>query len=119
MLLGDSAQGVRLQSPEHAATQNTKAMAYVRPHDLDITRYTAGQAHQGIAARLVRAVVVGPIARLELEPHGGATSGAKDTLEAHLGAQEFKALGLKEGDDVVATPRKARVFVQEDPALAI
>jgi sulfate transport system ATP-binding protein len=64
-------------------------------------------------------VVVGPIARLELEPHGGSTSGAKDILEAHLGAQEFKALGLKEGDDVVATPRKARVFVQEDPALAI
>ena len=119
MLLGDTAQGVRLQSPEHAATQDAKAMAYVRPHDLDITRYAATKAHQGIAARLVRAVVVGPIARLELEPHSGSTSGAKDLLEAHLGAQEFKALGLKEGDDVVATPRKARVFVQEDPALAI
>jgi len=119
MLLGDAASGVRLQSPEHASTQDARAMAYVRPHDLDISRYTPGQPHQGIAAKLVRAIVVGPIARLELEPHGGQASGAKDILEAHLGAQEFKALGLKEGDDVVATPRKARVFVQEDPALAI
>jgi sulfate transport system ATP-binding protein len=119
MRLGEDAQGVRLQIPEHAATQDAKAMAYVRPHDLDITRYTAGQVHHGIAAKLVRAIVVGPIARLELEPHGGQSSGAKDILEAHLGAQEYKALGLKEGDDVVATPRKARVFVQQDPALSI
>jgi len=119
MQIGEDHQGVRLQSPEHAGAQDAKALAYVRPHDLDITRYSAGQAHQGIAAKLVRAIVVGPIARLELEPHGGQASGAKDILEAHLGAQEFKALGLKEGDDVVATPRKARVFVQEDPALSI
>ena len=94
-------------------------MAYVRPHDLEITPYTPGQAHQGIAARVVRAIVVGPIARLELEPLGGAASGARDILEAHIAAQSYQALGLKEGDEVVATPRKARVFVQEDPALSI
>ncbi|MDT8990277.1 sulfate ABC transporter ATP-binding protein [Curvibacter sp. APW13] len=119
MQIGEDHHGVRLSAPEHGQTQDARAMAYVRPHDLAITRYTAGQPHQGIAAKLVRAIVVGPIARLELEPHGGQASGAKDLLEAHLGAQEFKALGLAEGDDVVATPRKARVFVQEDPALVI
>jgi sulfate transport system ATP-binding protein len=118
---------VRLASPEHAQAQDAKAFAYVRPHDLDVRRYVAGEEGnvnayaqaRGIAAKLVRAIVVGPIARLELEPHGGQSSGAKDILEAHLGAQEYKALGLKEGDDEVATPRKARVFVQQDPALSI
>ena len=51
--------------------------------------------------------------------NAGVSFAAKDILQAHLGAQAFKALGLKEGDDVVATPRKARVFVQQEPALAI
>ena len=36
----------------------------MRPHDLDVRRYQLGDA--GIVAQLLRAVVVGPIARLEL-----------------------------------------------------
>ena len=60
-------EGLQLASPEHAAAHNAKACAYVRPHDVDLSRPGRG-VKGGILARLSRAVVVGPIARLELLP---------------------------------------------------
>ena len=65
----------------------------------------------GIAAKLIRAIVVGPIARLELLPQDSSAAGSGDIIEAQIGAQEYAALALKEGEVVVLTPRKARVFV--------
>jgi sulfate/thiosulfate transport system ATP-binding protein len=111
MRIGDGNAGFELASPEHASAQNAKAFAYVRPHDLDVQRYTTGTAQDGIAATLVRAIVVGPVARLELAPQDREAAGGNDIIEAHLGAQEWQALGLKEGDVTMLTPRKARVFV--------
>jgi len=119
MLIGEDQQGVRLQSPEHAATQDAKAFAYVRPHDLDVRRYKAGeesgigayQQQRGIPAKLVRAIVVGPIARLELLPLDASAAGSGDIIEAQIGAQQYAVEGFKEGEVLVLTPRKARVFV--------
>jgi sulfate transport system ATP-binding protein len=102
---------VRLASPEHSEAQDAKAFAYVRPHDLDVQPFVVGASHSGIVARLVRAIVVGPVARLELLPQDSGAAGSGDIIEAQMGAQEYKALGLQEGDTVVLTPRKARVFV--------
>jgi sulfate transport system ATP-binding protein len=116
--IGDAAQGMSLASPEHHAAQDAKAFAYVRPHDLEVQRFTPGDGvngadrPRGIVAKLTRAIVIGPIARLELtrvEPSG---SGEEDLIEAHLGAQQFAELDLREGETLVLTPRKARVFVQ-------
>ncbi|MDR7307449.1 sulfate ABC transporter ATP-binding protein [Rhodoferax saidenbachensis] len=111
MLIGEAQHGVRLATPEHAQAQDAKAFAYVRPHDLDVQRYAAGTGQNGIAAKLVRAIVVGPIARLELLPQDSSAAGSGDIIEAQIGAQEFAALALKDGEVVVLTPRKARVFV--------
>jgi len=111
MHIGEAQHGVRLASPEHSEAQDAKAFAYVRPHDLDVQRYVVGTSHSGIVAKLVRAIVVGPAARLELLPQDSGAAGSGDIIEAQLGAQEYKALGLQEGDMVVLTPRKARVFV--------
>jgi len=106
--------GMRLDSPEHSGARDAKAMAYVRPHDLTVERYAPGAT--GIVATLSRAIVVGPIARLELEPTqtNPDNPGSGTIIEAQLPAQQFRELGLSEGDTVVATPRKARVFVEED-----
>ncbi|MET3177636.1 UNVERIFIED_ORG: sulfate transport system ATP-binding protein [Variovorax guangxiensis] len=106
--------GMRLDSPEHSSARDAKARAYVRPHDIDVTRYVNGAS--GIVATLSRAIVVGPIARLELEPaeSNPDNPGSGTIIEAQLPAQQFRDLGLKEGDTVVANPRKARVFVEED-----
>ncbi|MGV2481204.1 UNVERIFIED_CONTAM: sulfate ABC transporter ATP-binding protein, partial [Salmonella enterica subsp. enterica serovar Weltevreden] len=65
-------QGMQIDSPEHAEARDAKAFAYVRPHDLDVQRYAPGAGldaqgrPRGIVAQLSRAIVVGPVARLEL-----------------------------------------------------
>jgi len=124
MLIGADHNGVRLDTPEHSTVQDSKAFAYVRPHDLDVRRYTLGEARDqaGIPAKLVRAIVVGPIARLELVPLDASTTAGGAVIEAHIPASTYAALALKEGDTVLLTPRKARVFVDtgvDDPALSI
>jgi len=105
---GDSA--VSLNSPEHQNVQDSKAFAYVRPHDIEVKRYSTGEA--GIKAKLTRAIVVGPIARLEFEPIDYHDF-AKDTvIEAQLSSHLFAEQAYKEGETLVLTPRKARIFVE-------
>jgi sulfate transport system ATP-binding protein len=119
MHIGEDRGGVRLASPEHRSTQDRKAFAYVRPHDLDVRRYQAGeerhlgsyQPQRGIPAKLLRAIVVGPIARLELQPLDTAAAGSGDMIEAQMGVQQYTEQAFKEGETLVLTPRKARVFV--------
>ena len=105
--------GMKLDAPEHSSAQNAKAFAYVRPHDFEVERYAPGA--EGIVAMLDRAIVIGPIARLELIPvddHKLADNPSADPLiEAQMPAQKFRDMGLKEGETLVLTPRKARVFV--------
>jgi sulfate/thiosulfate transport system ATP-binding protein len=116
-------EGMELDSPEHRAAQNAKAFAYVRPHDLDVERYAAGAGldeqgrPRGIVAQLSRAIVVGPIARLELIPVEAAkpadNAAPESLIEAQIPAQQFKAMGLREGETLVVTPRRARVFLDQ------
>ena len=93
----------------------------MRPHDLDVRRYqsapasgiAAYQAPSGIPAKLVRAIVVGPIARLELLPLDASAAGSGDIIEAQIPATQFAAEAFQEGETLVLTPRKARVFIDE------
>ena len=123
IFLGEHLDGVAIRTPEHADAQNAQAFAYVRPHDLDVHRYQPGGEvdaagrPQGIVARLDRAIVVGPIARLELMPVDAAPRAGHDPLiEAQIPAQQFRELGFQEGETLVVSPRKARVFLQPQAA---
>jgi sulfate transport system ATP-binding protein len=111
MLIGADHQAVKLQTPEHGHVQDARAQAYVRPHDLDVRRYVTGQKG-GIVARLTRAISVGPIARLELEPLDDSGLEPHAVIEAHIAAQTFSDQQFQEGELLVATPRQARVFVE-------
>jgi sulfate/thiosulfate transport system ATP-binding protein len=113
--------GMQLDSPEHAEADNAPAAAYVRPHDLEVQRYLPGEgldeqgAARGIVVQLSRAIVVGPIARLELMPAGGnqaAVQGTDGIIEAQIPEQQYREMGLREGQKLVVTPRRARVFVE-------
>jgi len=115
--------GIEFDAPEADAARDAKAFAYVRPHDLDVERYSPGQnidaqgRPRGIVARLDRAIVVGPIARLELIPdddnHSTTQSGDVALIEAQIPAQQFKEMGLREGETLVVTPRRAKVFIDQ------
>ncbi len=118
VVIDSGPQGVQLDSPEHRDAEDAKAFAYVRPHDFDVDRYTPGtQANdagrpRGIVARLSRVIVVGPIARLELIPEDAPQAGEQTVIEAQIPASQYRELGLAEGEVLVLTPRKARVFVE-------
>jgi sulfate transport system ATP-binding protein len=111
-------QGLSFESPEHAGAQNAKASAYVRPHDLDVQRYSPSEAPgegdkpRGLVVHLTRAIVVGPIARLELVPAEESDGTSDNIIEAQIPSEQYREMGLKEGDTLVVTPRRARVFVE-------
>ena len=121
--------GMQIDLPESSAATGGMASAYVRPHDLEVARHvpgTASPAHS-MVARLDRAIAVGPTARLELVPlddagaelkpsvaHQSADNAAPAAvIEAHISAQQYRDMGLKEGDTVVVTPRRTRVFLDQ------
>ena len=115
--------GMQMDSSDANGAHDSQAFAYVRPHDLEVERYSPGQnldaqgRPTGIVAQLSRAIVVGPIARLELIPSEttpNASNGGEDGLiEAQIPAQQFKDMGLREGETLVVTPRRAKVFLDE------
>ncbi len=97
--------------PTHTLyTEFNPAFAYVRPHDLDVTRFTPGTAHTGIVAKLTHAIVVGPVARLELDTLKAGMLGKDAVIEAQLSASQCRQQDFKEGGALVLTPRKAGCF---------
>jgi len=99
---------VQLNSPEQAPLPDGQAVAFVRPHDLEVLRWATGEP--GIAARLVRAIVIGPLARLELEALSGQDSSG--VIEAQIASAEYHLAAYREGETLLLRPRKARVFVE-------
>ena len=83
---------------------------YVRPYDLDLQRYAPGAT--GIVTQLGRAIVVGPIARLELIPVNDAKPDDNAMIEAQIPVQQFRDLALRDGETLVVQPRHARAFVE-------
>ena len=98
--------GSRLDAPEHSATQNTQGIGYVRPHEIDIERYTPGV--QGIVVKLQRAHAIGPLAQLELAREDNA-----QIIEALIPNERFMQMNLKVGELLVARPKRLRVFFDD------
>ncbi len=68
-----------------------------------------------------QAPFLGPLppqpAVLELNSEDSTPSGDNAVIEAQLPASQYRELGLTEGELLVLTPRKARVFVEGTPDL--
>ena len=101
---------VRFQAPQHAGVVDGAGIGYVRPHDLDVERYTPGAA--GVVAKLRRAHAIGPLAQLDLE-----RADNQQLIEAVIPNERFARLGLKEGDTLSVRPRRIEVFVDEGNAI--
>ncbi len=115
--------GMQLAAPEHGDAQNQAAQAYVRPHDLDVERPGVGETvpARALLARLTRAIVVGPIARLELiavsrsksADNTEAETDPETIIEAQIPAQQFRDMAFREGETLLVTPRRAKVFLDQ------
>ena len=100
--------GMRFDAPNYAEAQDAKGVGYVRPHDLEIDRYTAGA--EGIVVQLRRSHAIGPLAQLELERSDDSEAAL---IEAVISSERFKQLDLKDGETLVVRPRRLHVFVDQ------
>jgi sulfate transport system ATP-binding protein len=95
--------GLRFGVAESDAAEG-RAVAFARPHDLDVERYAPGA--DGVVADLVRQYLRGPNVLLELERSGGGS----EPIEVEVPRARYEALGLKLGETLVVRPRALRVY---------
>lgn len=96
---------VELALNEHQQTQDSPAMAYVRPHDIEILRHSDGTSSFQATISYIHAI--GPIVRLELERFDTNTH-----VEVELTRERFDFLKLNEGETVYLKPHNLRIFLQ-------
>ncbi len=102
--------GIGLKIEEHQQTQDTAALAYVRPHDIDIQRQRNGTA-PAFEAVVSYVHAIGPLVRLELQRADNT-----EIIEAELTRDRYRELALNEGEHVFIYPKNVRVFLQESEA---
>ncbi len=89
--------------PTHGESPSGAAVAYARPHDIDVVRPIHGE--HGIAARVEHLLAVGPVVRIDLQPDDGAVP-----IHAEISRELAGSLALVAGDRVLVRPRQVRVF---------
>jgi len=105
-----ASDGIQFDVQGHDETRHGKGTAYVRPHDLEIDRYTPDA--DGIVVKLRRAHAIGPLAQLDLERADNA-----QLIEATISNERYSQLALKDGETLVVRPKKLHVFVDEGAAI--
>src|SRR5690606_22141881 len=91
---------------EHTEAEEAAAVAFVRPHELDLSAEVPTQPSLPVVVRAVS--LVGPLVRLELERQDTG-----EPLEPSLPRERAGALPLVPGRTLYAAPRAMRVFVGE------
>lgn len=89
---------------EHHQTNDSPAIAYVRPHDIDVSRQSDGS--NSIQATIQYIHAIGSLVRLELERND-----TNAHIEAELSRERFDLLKLTEGETVYVKPRHLKVFL--------
>jgi sulfate transport system ATP-binding protein len=81
-------------------------VAFVRPHDIRVTREAAGQ--KTFVARVVRSHAAGPVANLELESLDGG-----GPFSAQLSKEEFQQLHPRAGELVFVELKNVKIFSED------
>ncbi|HDS29601.1 MAG TPA: sulfate ABC transporter ATP-binding protein [Firmicutes bacterium] len=97
---------VKLMVPELADAIDSPATAYVRPHDLNLSREKRGEI--SLMAKVVSIRDVGPVARIEL-----VYPGNNKIYEAHLSAERLAELNISVGDNLFVSARRVKVFLND------
>ena len=98
--------GLELNYPDYPHDDAKPATAYVRPHELELSRYSRGNG--GLRATVVRIQTAGASVKIELAaPPIGAI------VRVELAQDRFRELALRVGERVFVSPKQARVFVQD------
>ncbi|MDD5133886.1 MAG: TOBE-like domain-containing protein [Phycisphaerae bacterium] len=90
-------------SPGH--TEHSSVVAYVRPHDIEISRTPHKDA---IQSRVVHISTAGPIAKIQL-----IRLDTNEMVDAEITRQHYKQLQLRSGELVFINLHNPRVFVHD------
>jgi sulfate/thiosulfate transport system ATP-binding protein len=93
---------LRWRIPEHTGLADGPAIAYIRPHNIDIDH----PDQRGDGVMVIREVVFGgPIIEVELFQPGTET-----VMDAQIPRSRWQLLGLKAGDEVAVRLQRVKVF---------
>jgi sulfate/thiosulfate transport system ATP-binding protein len=93
------------KASEFQNVKDSLAHAYVRPHDIEISRDAQNAAYQ---AKLTFANAVGSIVHLELKREDTGTF-----IEAEVTHEKFKQLDIHQGEILYLHPRNIRLFLHQ------
>ena len=102
--------GLSIDYPAYPHTESRAATAYVRPHEVDLHR--TPQDHSSLPVTVLHLNPAGPVTRVRL--------GAPDfgvTLQVDLPQERYNALQIRPGDQLFASPKKVRVFLEPEYAI--
>ena len=102
VVIGDTEFSV----PETAGETETPTVAFVRPHDIRITREP--NLPKTFAALVIRSNAAGPVANLELERVNGGGQ-----FTAQLSKEEFQQLLPKAGEQVFVELKNVKIFADD------
>ncbi|WP_407046243.1 sulfate/molybdate ABC transporter ATP-binding protein [Halopseudomonas formosensis] len=92
-------------APEYAGQRESRALAYVRPHDIEVL---GERREDALHAQIELVSVVGPTVRLELR-----TDNSENVVQAELSKHRYRELGLVQGGDAWIRPVNSRVFLED------
>ncbi|WP_339173627.1 sulfate/molybdate ABC transporter ATP-binding protein [Anoxybacillus sp. FSL W8-1294] len=98
---------VQVDAPEFSDIENTTAVGYVRPHEINIAKIKSNSDE--VPAVITHLHVAGSIVHLELKRND-----AGEFLEAEITKERYENLQLKIGEQVFVKPKQLKVFVPED-----
>ncbi|MBI5655649.1 MAG: sulfate ABC transporter ATP-binding protein [Geobacter sp.] len=98
--------GFAVSSPDHAETNDSPAVGYVRSHDIELERTAADDTSFTVTVRSIHPV--GPVVRIALVTTTEGTS-----LEAEISRDLADRLQLKIDETVYARPRRVHLFVED------
>ncbi len=101
---------IEMACPEYSNGESRDAMAYIRPHELDIDRSPAQAS--SLRAKVLNVNPSGSVAKLRLE-----SEESEIELHVEINLERYAELGLQPGDLVHVVPRRLRVFFPEDYAI--
>jgi len=94
----------KLPAPEHNAIKNQPAIAYVRPHDIELSETFSEGA---IPARVAHVSTAGSVLRIELQHQLN-----NEILHVELPRAQERSLNLAIGASLYAKPTSTKVFLQ-------
>jgi sulfate/thiosulfate transport system ATP-binding protein len=96
----------RIAAPESAGKDQTEAVAFVRPHDIRVTRQPGGAAT--LAARVVLCHAAGPLAHLILERVDN-----RDRFTVQLSKEQFRELDPSLGEQLFVELQHVKIFSED------